>query len=262
MTPPLLAAKGAQTALERANAVKGDIYTRKWETVRGKGKKRAVVHHEMHVNPGSLLVGLAAGVAAAGAAVLGGALALRFSGKQLKAGGNKYHYYMVDEFDSSSKTVTIVDKPAVAAVPARTETVPEQRIWREGSWIKGVWQEGHWDIVPGYTIDIPATPGVPAVTHTETTVTPSVSSLLTKHGIPKRYYTGADGTLLALQMESKQYPKMVLSSNEYIRETRVMSTNPLTRKREGCRRVYYKFKVPGIEIEDKPSTDNWWNPFD
>ena len=153
---PIAAGKAKERSTE---AVKGDVYVRKWTSVEGKGKKKRVVEHEIHANPGSIgltAVGLAVG---AGVAVVGGALALRFSGKKLITGAGKMER-ILRVYDITYKTV--VDKAAYVETinhdgsghwEANTiESTEPSTIWRDGSWIHGTWQEGHYDT---YYPDIP-----------------------------------------------------------------------------------------------------------
>ena len=65
--PPLLLAKGTTDASRGLQkALTGDIYSKHWTEVVGKGKKAKVVDHEVHVNP----VGIGLGAVALGAAAL------------------------------------------------------------------------------------------------------------------------------------------------------------------------------------------------
>jgi hypothetical protein len=69
MVAPIIASGGIKAAEHAGRALTGDIYTRRWTTVKGTGRKKKLVDHELRVNPVSVGLGLvAAGVAAAGAA--------------------------------------------------------------------------------------------------------------------------------------------------------------------------------------------------
>ncbi len=62
MPVPILAAKSGVDASKRvAEALKNDIYVVSWSSVKGKGKKKRVVEHELHVNPVAVGVGVAVG---------------------------------------------------------------------------------------------------------------------------------------------------------------------------------------------------------
>lgn len=70
MTAPIIALEGAKRGKQAGNALLGDIYTRRWTTITGTGKKKHEVDHELKVNPMSILIGGAAvGVGAAAAIV-------------------------------------------------------------------------------------------------------------------------------------------------------------------------------------------------
>ena len=103
----IAASKGKETA----QALKNDVYVRKWTSVQGTGKKAVAVEHELHVNPTGILTGVAAGVAAAGVALVGGALALRFSGKKLNTSGRTV-YFMIDQFNTPD-VCTLLSKRGV-----------------------------------------------------------------------------------------------------------------------------------------------------
>ena len=68
MVAPIVAAEAGKRGLEAGKALAGDIYTRRWTSEKGKGKKKRVVEHELKVN-GLSVAALAVGgaLAAAGA---------------------------------------------------------------------------------------------------------------------------------------------------------------------------------------------------
>ena len=50
MVAPIVAAEAGKRGLEAGKALAGDIYTRRWTSEKGKGKKKRVVEHELKVN--------------------------------------------------------------------------------------------------------------------------------------------------------------------------------------------------------------------
>ena len=86
--PPLVALKAAGSAQK---ALTGDIYTRRWTEVKGKGSKAKVVEHEVRVNP----VGIGLGAAALGAAAVGVGVALWVM--QLKITPTKTKTWVIDQ---------------------------------------------------------------------------------------------------------------------------------------------------------------------
>ena len=104
---PIASLRGKERLTE---AVKGDIYTSSWTSVQGTGKKKRVVEHTVHVNPGSVGLGAIGLAVGAGVAALGGMLALRFGGKEL---ATKDHVVRrtVDEYQPVYEQVTVVDSP-------------------------------------------------------------------------------------------------------------------------------------------------------
>ena len=110
--PPLIAAKGAANASQKVKtALSGDIYTRRWQSTKGKGKKKKTVDHELRVNAVS-----AAALAVAGAATVAlGAMALWMTQRKLKpTDANKTIVRSVRLYEAVYKeeTYTVVDTPA------------------------------------------------------------------------------------------------------------------------------------------------------
>ena len=90
--PPLLLAKGTIDASRGIQkALTGDIYTRRWTEVKGKGSTAKVVEHEVRVNP----VGIGLGAAALGAAAVGVGVALWVM--QLKITPTKTKTWVIDQ---------------------------------------------------------------------------------------------------------------------------------------------------------------------
>jgi hypothetical protein len=107
--PPLLAVKAAT---EAQKALKGDIYTRKWVSERGKGKKKRVVEHELHVNPVTAVVAVIGGAIAAGLAVYAGSKAARAAGYDPRIRTDKPIYRIARVYDAVYEDVKVVDTPA------------------------------------------------------------------------------------------------------------------------------------------------------
>ena len=63
MIPAQLAEKAAGKA---SRALTGDVYVSKWQTTKGKGKKKKVVDRELHINPLLVIAAVGAGVLAVG----------------------------------------------------------------------------------------------------------------------------------------------------------------------------------------------------
>jgi hypothetical protein len=101
---PIVAGKGKERATE---ALKGDIYTRRWTSTAGKGKKKREVEHTVHVNPLGIVV--AGGIATAGALAL--AVAARVAGKGFSTSAPKTAKRIVDEYEPTYEDVTVVDTP-------------------------------------------------------------------------------------------------------------------------------------------------------
>ena len=110
-------AKGATNASQSVSkALTGDIYTRRWQTIKtmgeGKKKRTVVVDHEAHAN--AVSIGL--GVLALGAAATGVAVAMWLGQRKLSykapEGGAKM-WRLVRLYDPTTKTV--VDEPATPA---------------------------------------------------------------------------------------------------------------------------------------------------
>ena len=190
--PPLLLAKGTTDASRGLQkALTGDIYSKHWTEVVGKGKKAKLVEHEVHVNP----VGIGLGVVALGAATLAVGVAL-WVGQMRIVPTKVYQYH------------TIVDVPEVPEVPAIWNWVTVDDEWVEPLVVQDVflgvrcnldgaentlanpaknsrnWYgyhrphglttlygtrtlAGYWKTHREYKITVPAIPAVPAVTHDE-----------------------------------------------------------------------------------------------
>lgn len=271
----IAASKGKETA----QALKNDVYVRKWTSVEGKGKKAVAVEHEIHVNPTGILTGVAAGVVAAGAAVLGGALALRFSGKKLEMGEVK-HYFMVDTFESTVIGYnTVEDSPAVAATPDETVTY-DQYIWalQDLETLRIVrryeykvptpyppYEAGENEVwkytTSTRTYTAPGSPAIPAVTHEEPVYGDYVAVVLTKRGVPFGVFRGDDAQAEAVRRALKRAPRAKDNSLTAVSSQVVTAINPITRKRQQSRRWNYYYIAPGLALEDKDG-DKWWNPFD
>ena len=61
MIPAQLAEKAAGKA---SRALTGDVYVSKWQTTKGKGKKKKVVDRELHINPLLVIAAVGAGALA------------------------------------------------------------------------------------------------------------------------------------------------------------------------------------------------------
>ena len=289
--PPLL--KGKETLQAALAGMKNDLYVRTWDTEEGTGKRKHVVHHELHVNPASIALGAGGLAVAGGVGFLGTMLALRFGGKEIKI-GERTRIFLVDEFDAEFGTKTVVDQEAW------TETITQNDQWVEGHYIEGTptgwlcrddgstitldeYETGlnHWmashkghDVVrtyeklwvDGYWTVKNTTVQHPAITHTETDwsqlIKSGTSVLMTKRGIPMGTFTDGDTTAAAIRQATKRSYGAVEGTVALKRSARVISTHPATRKRVWCTRYFYEFKAEGIAIEDKASSDKWWNPFD
>ena len=69
MVAPIVAAEAGKRGLEAGKALAGDIYTRRWTSEKGKGKKKRVIEHELKVNAlSAALIGIGAAATATGAA--------------------------------------------------------------------------------------------------------------------------------------------------------------------------------------------------
>ena len=102
MVAPIVAAGGAKAAERAGKALTGDVYTRSWTSVVGKGKKKKVVDHTLHVNP----LTLAIGTMFAGGALALGAIGLWATQRKLdsKVGGDFVR--ILDFYEATA------DKPA------------------------------------------------------------------------------------------------------------------------------------------------------
>ena len=195
--PPVLALQAADSSRQAvAKSLTGDIYVRRWSTVKKRPKHKGgpqVIDHELHVNPVSIGLGLVAlgGAAAAAAAALWlGQRKLVYG-----AGGTDNPAVMwriVKQYEAQTKTITVVDQPAV---PGHYETVI--------TYIKGypkevqIWVEG-----------------TPAITHEQTVVTrPERVVVTTLRGVPVRTYQGYDTTPNAVLSEREKSMGWQLSSD-------------------------------------------------
>jgi len=151
----------AQAAGKAQKALTGDIYTRRWVSVEGKGKKAKLVEHEAHLNPLIAVLGL-------GAAATAGVAALWLA--QLKLTPVHHQTYK-----------TVIDTPAytetrpIAEVGHWADNVvvvgKMDPIWIEGTWIKGIYKPGRWitpdkvQTAPGqhWVVDVAA--GVDKIPH-------------------------------------------------------------------------------------------------
>ena len=109
--PPLLAADAAGKAQK---ALSGDLYVRRWQSVKKRPKSKGgplVVDHELHVNP--IMVAAAAGVGLLGAAVLG--VGAYVFGVRAKVSETKTVRRILDEYTPIYEMVTVVDEPAIPA---------------------------------------------------------------------------------------------------------------------------------------------------
>lgn len=213
-------------AQERSTeAVKGDVYTRRWSTVQGKGKKKKVVEHELHVNPGSVGLGAIGLAVGAGVAGLGAALALRFSGKEVKT-GDKLVRRMVDEYQPVYETVTVIDRPE--------EVTPGY--WTYVKYTR-VWVEGHTN---------------PAVTHTEQRIKGAYRVVVMSNNfVPHGTYPDLTEALLKMQSRYR-------NPHDLMERTEKMQWVTIAGKR--VLRHFYEFKVDGLSIKDKEKDTDWWNP--
>jgi hypothetical protein len=137
--PPLLAVKAAA---EAQKALKGDIYTRKWVSERGIGKKKRVVEHELHVNPVTAVVAVIGGAIAAGLAVYAGSKAARAAGYDPKIRTDKPIYRIARVYDA--KTKTIVDAAAY------DETIVDAQAWDENVNDQWIPEQTVNDVIIGY----------------------------------------------------------------------------------------------------------------
>ena len=93
MAAPIIAMAGKKASDGAGKALTGDIYTRRWTSTRGKGKKKVAVEHELRANPVSIGLGLvAAGIAATGAG-----LGLWLMQRRVKTTDGRHLVLVVDE---------------------------------------------------------------------------------------------------------------------------------------------------------------------
>ena len=111
--PPLIAAKAAQSAAGGLQkALTGDIYIRKWQSVKKRPKSKGgpqIVDHEAHINPVMAILGLGAAATAAVAAMWIGQRKLSYG---VPEGGAKLRY-LVKQYDAIGHYETVIDTPAV-----------------------------------------------------------------------------------------------------------------------------------------------------
>lgn len=191
---PIEALRQGKRATE---ALKGDIYTRSWTSVAGKGKKKKVVEHSVHVNPITAIVAVAGGTIAAGVAAWVGMRTLKQTGYQFTV-GPKNMVRVLRVYAETFKTV--VDSPAI---PARTvaTTSPgsyvDSRVWNPITHRYediSVWEEGK----VNYTEEA----AVAAVTHQESVGQRAI--VFTKKGVPIREWKGDNIALEWPQCLSKR----------------------------------------------------------
>ena len=162
MVAPIIAMAGKKASDGAGKALTGDIYTRRWTSTRGKGKKKVAVEHELKANPLSVGIGL---LAVGGAALLAG-VAVWATQRNVEATPGKDMVRIVESFDATYKTVTVVEQPAY------TTTYPIETPIYEEVCVK-------WDVIEGRRVCVEydkvqvgvtvtyGTTTVPAVTHEE-----------------------------------------------------------------------------------------------
>lgn len=101
------AKKGSEIA---SNALTGDVYIRRWKSLKGTGKKKRETEHELHVNP----LTLAVGAAAAGVAAVGAGIGLWFMQRKITADDGAEMVRIVDWHDPVQ---TYVQKERTVTVP-------------------------------------------------------------------------------------------------------------------------------------------------
>ncbi len=189
------AAKAAQNASQVASsALTHDLYVKRWTSTKGKGKKKKVVDHELHINPVSIAI--LGGAATLGVAAVG--LGLWLSGNKAKLGGTKTVKRIVDEYQAVMETVTVVDTPAqTVIIPAS-----DDQIWvpsmTKADWLQ--WDAGHYVTVhhaaSSYT--------VPAVTHTEERVKTAMKTVvMSNRFVPHGTYTDYFDAITKMQARYK-----------------------------------------------------------
>lgn len=156
-----LAVKGK----ESTQALKNDIYVKRWTTKgRGKHKGQEIVH-ELHVNAVGAVVGGIGLVVGGAAAAWMGSQALKSTGHRVIR-GDKRMLRTLRVYAPVSTTKTVVDKPATV-VPG---------YWTNEKYSR-VWVEGHTN---------------PAETHEETVTAPG-RAIVFKGRVPIRQWTAAEG---------------------------------------------------------------------
>jgi hypothetical protein len=183
--PPVLALKAVDSSRQAvAKSLTGDIYVKRWSTVRKRPKHKGgpqVIDHELHVNPVSVGLGL---VALGGAAAVAAA-ALWLGQRKVTYGADDKNpaimWRIVKQYGAQTQTVTVVDQPAwdeTVQVPMWTPT--------GFKWVTTVIHH-------------------PAITHEETVVTrPERVVVTTLRGVPVRTYQGSDTTADAILSEREK----------------------------------------------------------
>ena len=210
------AVKGAQSAQA---ALQHDLYVKKWTSTKGKGKKKKIVEHELHINPVS--VAILGGAATLGVAAIG--LGLWLSGNKMGLKDGKTIKRIVDEYQAVMQTVTVVDVPAVPGKPAwnevRTGTAPNYikvRVDKNGMQREEAEAFGiHWvfdhleeryigEKTTTYSFYHDAEPGTPAETHTEDRVkTAGKTVVMTNRFVPRGSYATFDEAINKMQARHK-----------------------------------------------------------
>ena len=176
----------AEAAGKAQKALTGDVYVRKWQSVKKRPKSKGgplLVDHEVHVNPVMVILGL-------GAAATAGIVALWMGQRKLSygvpEGGAKLHYIM-KQYDAKSHLETVVDEPGYT-VPAtgHYEATGTGVIIGHGL--------GYTEGAMKWVEDSPAY-DVPAVTHEQRVYDkPARIVVYTLKGMPIRTYEGVDTT--------------------------------------------------------------------
>ena len=214
---------------ESAQALKNDLYVRKWTSVKGKGKSKKVVEHEAHLNPASVGVGAVGLAVGAGLAGLAAVLALRFGGRKL-AEGDAELIRIVRIYSAKTEQVKVVDTPAI---PAHYITVNIKGV------LKTVW-----------------IPEAPEVSHMETRILGQRVVVLSKRGVPVRTFNMPDGAVVGTTWD------MGLKPNERAQgwdlDTQ-LNTVTGSDKYGGYMQTAYKYTNPnktGYSLEDKED-ESW-----
>lgn len=265
MVIPPLAAKGAGRAVSgslAASGLKNDIYVRKWTSVRGKGKDKRSVDHELHVNPvavGVGLVGIGIGTAVAAWAAV---KAFKSTGhRPVITDDGKTVTRIIDEFEAVYKDREVLVSEAVA--DERSVLMCEWRLYFEpGIYMaaRHVYDDGEhhneppypapagqlWKHFRDYTLLIAE--GRPAVYETQRVlVRDGIYTLLSERGVPLGTYDSFD---VAVRQITKRHPKAKLDTLQEVRTGTVRAKHPKTGKTVDCVRHWYQFKARGWAVED------------